>query len=89
LSKHLLRTLGVELVDMILTYHAYLDQRKSFVPALDQDKDIPWNIQLDDAQREELLKNMSVEHRVDADKARSIAIAGKVNGTHYLKGDDY
>lgn len=83
MSKHLLRTLGIELVDTILIYHAYLDQRKSFVQALDQDKDIPWNIQLDDAQRDELIKNMSVKLRGDADKARSIAIAGKVNGTHY------
>jgi hypothetical protein len=82
LSKHLLRTLGVEFVDMILTYRAYLDQRKSFVPALDQEKDILWNIHLDDTQREDLLNGMSVENRMDADKARSIAIAGKVNITN-------
>ncbi|KAG2183994.1 hypothetical protein INT44_009005 [Umbelopsis vinacea] len=77
LSKHLLRTLGDELVDMILTYRAYIDQRKSFVSALDQDKDVPWNIHLDDTQREELLKGMSAEDRMDAEKARSIAVAGK------------
>jgi hypothetical protein len=63
---------------MILTYYAYRDQRKSFVPALDQNKDIPWSVNLDDQQREELLNGMRAEERTDAEKARSIAIAGKV-----------
>jgi hypothetical protein len=86
LSKHLLRTLGLELVDTLITYHAYLDQRKTFVPAFDQCLDIPWKISVEDHQREELLNGMRVEDQANAAKARGIATAGKVNLFQMARG---
>ncbi|KAG2184424.1 hypothetical protein INT43_000333 [Umbelopsis isabellina] len=77
LSKHLLRTLGQDLVDILIVMSAYLQERKTFVPALDQELDSRLKIELQDMQRDELINGMSGSNRENASKARTIAIAGK------------
>jgi DNA-binding transcriptional ArsR family regulator len=78
LSKHLIRTLGQELVDMLIVYSAYKEGRKPFISALDQESDSRLNIELQDVQRDELINGMNADDRANASKARAIAIAGKV-----------
>ncbi|KAM3587184.1 E3 UFM1-protein ligase 1 [Umbelopsis sp. WA50703] len=77
LSKHLIRTLGQELVDMLIVFSAYKEGRKPFISALDQESDSRLNIELQDVQRDELINGMNADDRANASKARAIAIAGK------------
>ncbi|KAJ2958370.1 hypothetical protein NQZ79_g6053 [Umbelopsis isabellina] len=77
LSKHLLRTLGQDLVDILIVLSAYMQDRKTFIPALDQELDNRLKIELQDAQRDELINGMNGSDRECASKARTIAIAGK------------